>query len=935
MTRVPAPSTDAFAGLLPQYQKLIIDSSISPEVAAERGYRSVKTRAELGRLGFGEKQCRVPALLVPIYGVSGKIVLYQARPDEPRINERGKPVKYETPGGSRMALDVPPRVRPMLGDPRRPLFITEGVRKADAAASRGLACIALLGVWNWRGTNDVGGKVALPDWDSVALNDRDVYVVFDSDVTTKHEVQQALRRLSSFLESRKARVRIVSLPSGEGGTKVGLDDFLAAGHGVDDLIRLSREGPVACEEDTGSTLPYEATDRGLVWNRMTANGPVPVLLANFTAAIVSDVGRDDGVETTRAFQIEARLGTRVSRFSIPATRFPAMNWPTEHLGAEAVVFPGQSLRDHARVAIQLLSGSVPRQTVYAHTGWRIIDDRPVYLHAGGAIGQDGQVAGIQVDLPPALAGIQLPEPPSGEELKTAVVASLKLLDLAPDRVSVPVMAATYRSVLGVADTSIHLPGPTGAGKTEFAARCMQHFGRGFCRTVLPGSWSSTGNSLEALAFIAKDALLVVDDFCPTGSMSDVQRFHREADRLLRAQGNNSGRGRLSSDGTLRSAKPPRGLVLSTGEEVPRGHSLRARMLVVEVGPHDVDFQVLTQAQKAGDEGLYAAAMVGYLKWLAPRYERFQQTMRAELNSIRDKASTEGQHRRTPSIVADLYIGFRTFVAFATDVGAVKPAEGEELLKRVWSALLEVAREQAEHHAAAEPTGRFFELLRSALGSGEAHVATLDGTAPDDAGAWGWRERIVGVGSNERRDLHPEGHRVGWIDESGLYFDRDAAHRVCQIAAAGGDGLAVTATTLVKRLNDRGLLASTDPTRRSLLVRRMIENQRRSLVHVAREAIYPPQDLPNLPTTMERTAGVEDAMGNMVNEDPPLAPSNPLEDDELQADGQIGQVAGGEGASESNVDAGTPSNPSQWADQELGLERTASSQRWSGDDEYCR
>jgi hypothetical protein len=31
---------------------------------------------------------------------------------------------------------------------------------------------------------------------------------------------------------------------------------------------------------------------------------------------------------------------------------------------------------------------------------------------------------------------------------------------------------------------------------------------------LPAAWSSTGNALEVLAFHAKDALLVIDDFAP-------------------------------------------------------------------------------------------------------------------------------------------------------------------------------------------------------------------------------------------------------------------------------------------------------------------------------------------------------------------------------------------------------------------------------------
>jgi hypothetical protein len=94
------------------------------------------------------------------------------------------------------------------------LFVTEGARKADAAVSRELCCIDLLGVWNWRGTNEWGAKAALPDWDSIALNGRLVYIVFDSDVMLKVAVHTALRRLKAFLEQclpRTARPRFAKI----------------------------------------------------------------------------------------------------------------------------------------------------------------------------------------------------------------------------------------------------------------------------------------------------------------------------------------------------------------------------------------------------------------------------------------------------------------------------------------------------------------------------------------------------------------------------------------------------------------------------------------------------------------------------------------------------------------------------------------------------
>ena len=140
-----------------------------------------------------------------------------------------------------MALDVPPCCRVGLDNPARELWVTEGVKKGDALATAGVVAIALLGVWNWRGTNDKAGKTALPDWEAIAVNERVVYLAFDSDVVEKPAVYSALARLSAFLRSRGATVRVVYLPSALGGAKVGVDDHLAAGGTIDGLRELAED----------------------------------------------------------------------------------------------------------------------------------------------------------------------------------------------------------------------------------------------------------------------------------------------------------------------------------------------------------------------------------------------------------------------------------------------------------------------------------------------------------------------------------------------------------------------------------------------------------------------------------------------------------------------------------------------------------------------
>src|SRR5215204_553838 len=122
---------------------LLPESGISPTVVAERGYFTAKTKMELAKLGFAERQRRAPALVVPMYSPAGELVTYQIRPDAPRENEDGKPIKYETPTGSPIRLDVHPSQTGHIKDAAVPLWITEGVKKADSLVSRGRCAVAL------------------------------------------------------------------------------------------------------------------------------------------------------------------------------------------------------------------------------------------------------------------------------------------------------------------------------------------------------------------------------------------------------------------------------------------------------------------------------------------------------------------------------------------------------------------------------------------------------------------------------------------------------------------------------------------------------------------------------------------------------------------------------------------------------------------------
>jgi hypothetical protein len=241
--------------LLPRhYDELAFGSSIAPEVIAARGYESITPEQALAR-GYAPSQARA-GLFMPTHTLAGVQIGGLLKPDEPRTDDRGRRLKYEAAVDSVPMLDIHPGARHLLEDPTQPLWFTEGHKKADAAWSRGLPCVALTGVYMF-----LHQRYVVPDLDEINLRGRDCRIAFDSDATRKQSVADARLRFAEALRRRGAKVSVVYLPEGHDGAKVGLDDFFAAGGTVAELEALTKpwdgNGPGIWIRSAGDADPAE------------------------------------------------------------------------------------------------------------------------------------------------------------------------------------------------------------------------------------------------------------------------------------------------------------------------------------------------------------------------------------------------------------------------------------------------------------------------------------------------------------------------------------------------------------------------------------------------------------------------------------------------------------------------------------------------------
>jgi hypothetical protein len=561
-------------------------------------------------------------------------------------------------------------------------------------------------------------------------------------------------------------------------------------------------------------------------------------LANFTARITRETRLVDGLQTETTLTLEGELSgpggdgpaQKLPPVDIAASSFAGMQWVMQAWGTRAIIFPGSAVKEDLRTAIQLNSQPTVH-TIYRSIGWTEVNKQRAYLHAGGAITKKGNDKKVTVRLPVELSKYNLATQATPRD---GFMASLALTELAPASVAWSLWCATYAPLFGAVDFATHLTGRSGTFKSELISLFQSHYGPEMDARHLPGSWSSTANALEAQSYFAANAPFTIDDFVPVGTSWQVRAYQTNADKIVRAQGNQSGRARLTDTSSLQSAYYPRGIIMSTGEDTPEGHSVRARMMILEMSPGDIKPLKLSEAQSK--RKLYVAAIVGLIQELCAR--PIDLTERSE--QIRNMNIDIG-HTRTPPMIGRLIATGEAVLDWAHRMEWLTDQQHKKLVNTMTVSILQAGNNQHAYLETADPVEIFKASVKQVLGANMAHLRKLNGGIPARPTMLGWTEE------GERNDVpayKSHGPCIGWIDwqENEMYLDINTGYNI--IRKVAGQELTLTKQTLFKRMKDAGILKRTDEARQRNTIRVTCENHPRTVICLAATDTLEDNEIPN-------------------------------------------------------------------------------------------
>jgi hypothetical protein len=331
--------------------------------------------------------------------------------------------------------------------------------------------------------------------------------------------------------------------------------------------------------------------------------------------------------------------------------------------------------------------------------------------------------------------------------------------------------------------TLFIKGTTGGGKS-FMAKAFQHFyGPKFIEV---SAWKNTPHRVELQGFDFKDALYLVDDW----KKSIIGREMQAALGILQTYADRSARGRLNKNAELVTAKPIRGTLLVTGEDLPEGQSsVLARTITL-------DYKQKVKNLRAGRKVLenlkkYSAVTARYIHHILnlPNKEEIYETQFNYQEKFYKNMSGVNNDVRMSRNLSLLYTSYHYFSNWFWNK---KTAENYQ--ERLYEYLIENTARLIQLTGDERPTVKFWVTMTNLLVTGRLRLQATDG-----------------VDNAENKNTPIIGFRGSGSED---YLMLTVALReVIKYLKYSGEELGFSNTTIIEDLYEEGYINSRAPQRK--------------------------------------------------------------------------------------------------------------------------
>jgi len=847
-----SPGSDTPAGAK------LASSAIHPAVARSRGYlyagpgdelRTVRaTRFHMPSPNWGFPRLLRMAtaqaggvMIMPWYrpGDPQTAATLQARPDQPvDVGKSGQQAKYLFPKGAEAMIDVHPALpRRWLSDTNVPLVVTEGLLKGDAFISamindldpdvtddeltsalnalppqRRYVVATIYGATAWHG---------LTDWNDLPRRDRDIFIAFDADITVNRAVNREAHYLHKWITNAEGRMWVIQVPAPV-GSHDGIDDYLASGGTIDDLLDhitgevpdlvgdLHEAGKAYVVDDGLRTVlaRYDAASRQVVddplidvggWVEAIEIKRVPTETEILAGAIdptngekatsadrsvrlhVRYIDPDRGESDDEIIGPEKILSVSPDKWDrypveIPTEVSLVPEWPPPMPWLAAI--KRHTEEEHPRPGVEMRSTS---------NGWVPgTCGLPIFVLGASVVGANDTVRLSPDRLKvPGIDRFGLNDPGqtwrqrAAECLPTVVGTMLGRGAWTDPGVALITLCAGLRPTMPLRPrTTLFYVGSRGAGKSWSASKANCFWAR-YPGAVNPrnagGSASDTAYAIETA--IGRMPMWVVDDLAPDSSRGAAENRESAVSAMVRAVANGASRNRMNANGTPRETMPPRALMIVTAENSLGVSSARDRVVPVTIqpgslGPPEAVEAVSELFDTTTDPSDLTACTIRYLLHRAQDagwddvidYSRKCQggIDRRITEVLESRDLDKGAATRFREMAADLLCPAIMLRHLAKEADIADHPDLAPLFNdAALTAALEIVVGAVIERRHYTPGAQLVEAVRALLSSGKAHVVAFDGTCPVQGEGSASINSALGWSTDSAGTQRPGGSAIGY------------------------------------------------------------------------------------------------------------------------------------------------------------------------------